>query len=45
LNVVRQWPARKVAKALGVNIGLVYLAKYRIMALIKKEVRVLEKQW
>ena len=45
LNVVRQWPARKVAKALGVNIGLVYLAKYRIMALIKKEIRVLEKQW
>jgi RNA polymerase sigma-70 factor (ECF subfamily) len=45
LNVVRQWPARKVAKALGVNIGLVYLAKYRIMALIKKEVRVLERQW
>jgi RNA polymerase sigma-70 factor (ECF subfamily) len=45
LNVVRQWPAGKVAQALGVNIGMVYLAKHRIMALIKKEIRVLEKQW
>ena len=45
LNVVRQWPAGKVAQTLGVNIGRVYLAKHRVMALIKKEVRVLEKQW
>ena len=45
LNVVRQWPASKVAQTFGVNIGRVYLAKYRIMALIKKEIRVLEKQW
>jgi RNA polymerase sigma-70 factor (ECF subfamily) len=45
LNVVRQWPAGKVAQMLGVNIGRVYLAKHRVMALIKKEIRVLEKQW
>lgn len=45
LNVVRQWPAGKVAQTLGVNIGRVYLAKHRVMALIKKEIRVLEKQW
>ena len=45
LNVVRQWPAGKVAQTLGVNIGMVYLAKHRVMALIKKEIRVLEKQW
>lgn len=45
LNVVRQWPADKVAQTLGVNIGMVYLAKHRVMALIKKEIRVLEKQW
>jgi RNA polymerase sigma-70 factor (ECF subfamily) len=45
LNVVRQWPAGKVAQTLGVNIGRVYLAKYRVMALIKKEIRALEKQW
>jgi RNA polymerase sigma factor (sigma-70 family) len=45
LNVIRQWPAGKVAQTLGVNIGRVYLAKHRVMALIKKEIRVLEKQW
>jgi RNA polymerase sigma-70 factor (ECF subfamily) len=45
LNVVRQWPANKVAKTLGVNIAQVYLAKHRILALIKKEIRLLEKQW
>jgi RNA polymerase sigma-70 factor (ECF subfamily) len=45
LNVIRQWPVGKVAQTLGVNIGMVYLAKHRVMALIKKEIRVLEKQW
>ena len=45
LNVVRQWPASKVAKVLEVNIAQVYLAKHRILALMKKEVRALERQW
>jgi RNA polymerase sigma-70 factor (ECF subfamily) len=45
LNVVRQWPATKVARLLEVNIAQVYLAKHRILALLKREVRVLEKQW
>jgi RNA polymerase sigma-70 factor (ECF subfamily) len=45
LNVVRQWPASRVAKTLGVNIAQVYLAKHRVLALIKKEIRLLEKQW
>jgi RNA polymerase sigma factor (sigma-70 family) len=44
-SVVRQWPATKVAKALGVNIAQVYLAKHRVLMLVKKEVRLLEKQW
>ena len=35
----------KVAQTLGVNIGMVYVAKHRVMALIKKENGVLEKQW
>jgi RNA polymerase sigma factor (sigma-70 family) len=43
LNVIRQWPANKVAKTLEVGIAQVYLAKHRILALIKKEVRALEK--
>ena len=45
LYVVKQWPARKVARALSTNIGLVYLVKYRISALLKKEVRRLEGKW
>lgn len=45
LNVVRQWPANKVARILEVNIAQVYLAKHRILALLKREVRILEKQW
>jgi RNA polymerase sigma-70 factor (ECF subfamily) len=45
LYVLRQTPVRDVARALGVNVGLVYLVKYRISARLKKEVRRLEKQW
>jgi RNA polymerase sigma factor (sigma-70 family) len=45
LNVLREWPANQVARTLGVSIAHVYLAKHRILALLKKEVRVLEKQW
>ena len=45
LNMVREWPASKVAQTLEVNIAHVYLAKHRILALLKKEVRLLEKQW
>ena len=45
LNVLKQWPASKVAKALGVNVGLVYLAKHRVSALIRKQVQLLEKEF
>lgn len=43
LHVIRQWPAQRVAAVLGVTIGQVYLAKFRIVALIKKEIRNLDK--
>lgn len=45
LNVLRNWPARKVAQTLDINIGQVYLAKHRILALVRKEIRALEKWW
>jgi len=45
LYVRKQWPVKNVASALGVNVGLVYLVKYRISALLKKEVRRLEVKW
>jgi RNA polymerase sigma factor (sigma-70 family) len=37
LYVFKQWPVSKVARALKVNSGKVYLTKHRISHLIKKE--------
>ena len=42
LFVLKQWPARDVAKTLGVTIGHVYVAKHRISRLVRKEVETLE---
>jgi RNA polymerase sigma factor (sigma-70 family) len=39
----KEWPAQKVAERLGVNVGQVYLARHRVGALLKKEIRALEK--
>ena len=41
--VRKEWPAQKVAERLGVNIGQVYLARHRVGALLKKEVKALER--
>jgi RNA polymerase sigma factor (sigma-70 family) len=41
--VRKEWPAQKVAARLGVSIGQVYLARHRVGALLKKEIRALEK--
>lgn len=41
--VFKQWPARKVAAELRVSVAQVYLAKHRIAALLKKEIRNLER--
>jgi len=40
--VVKEWPAVKVARELHVNIAQVYLARHRVAALIRKEVKLLE---
>jgi RNA polymerase sigma factor (sigma-70 family) len=42
--VVREWPASKVAETFGVNLAQVYMAKYRIGGLVKREVRKLIRQ-
>ena len=41
LYVLKNWPARKVASTLKVNLGRVYLAKHRIGTMIKKEIKYL----
>lgn len=45
LQVLRQWPVSRITSTLGVSAARVYLAKHRVAALIKKEVRNLQKQW
>ncbi|MHC1764693.1 MAG: RNA polymerase sigma factor [Verrucomicrobiia bacterium] len=42
LYAVKGRPAREVARLLRVNVAQVYLAKYRVTALVKKEIRNLE---
>jgi RNA polymerase sigma factor (sigma-70 family) len=37
--VRKEWPAQKVAAQLRVSVGQVYLARHRVSALIKKEVK------
>jgi RNA polymerase sigma-70 factor (ECF subfamily) len=43
LYALREWPVNKVAKALGVSAPVVYLAKHRVGAMIKKEILAMEK--
>ncbi len=45
LYVLRQWPVSRISSTLGVSAARVYLAKHRVAALIKKEVRSLQQQW
>lgn len=44
LYVVKKWPVQKVARALGVNLGQVYLAKHRVTHLLKKEIKQMEEK-
>ncbi len=44
LNVLKEMPAAKVAKALGVSTAQVHLAKHRVTAQVRKEVKRLEKE-
>jgi len=45
LNVLKEWPARDVAKSLGVSLASVYLAKHRVSAALKKEMARLERKF
>ncbi len=39
--VIKEWPAQRVQRDLGVNLAQVYLARHRVAALLKKEVEAL----
>jgi len=42
LYVLKEWPATKVARLLGVSLGQVYIAKHRVALLVRKELKALE---
>jgi RNA polymerase sigma-70 factor (ECF subfamily) len=43
LYVLKEWPIRKVMETLRVNMAQVHVAKHRVSALIKKEVKGLQR--
>ncbi|PYK96801.1 MAG: RNA polymerase subunit sigma [Verrucomicrobia bacterium] len=43
-QAVKQWSAQKVAAKYGVSLAQVYMAKYRVSAMLKREIRKLEKK-
>jgi hypothetical protein len=43
LAVMKQWPADKIAKALQVSLGYVYLTKHRVSARVKQELKKLQR--
>lgn len=45
LYVLKQWPVAKVTAALKVNFSQVYLTKHRLTAMLKKEIKALERQF
>jgi RNA polymerase sigma-70 factor (ECF subfamily) len=45
LACLEGWPVRKVTQTLGVSATRVYLAKHRIAALLKKEIKKLQARW
>jgi RNA polymerase sigma-70 factor (ECF subfamily) len=44
LYVIKKWPPAKVAKTLGVNMTRVYMAKFRVGGLVKREVKALQRE-
>ncbi|HKS38057.1 MAG TPA: sigma-70 family RNA polymerase sigma factor [Verrucomicrobiae bacterium] len=42
LYVIKQWPVERIVRTLGVSVGQVYLAKYRVTRLLSKEIKALE---
>jgi len=42
--VLKKWPVVKVAHVLGVNVAQVYLAKHRVVQIVKEEITRLETQ-
>jgi DNA-directed RNA polymerase specialized sigma24 family protein len=44
LFVRKEWPAKEVARALGISLANVYFTRHRLAAAIAKEIKLLEQQ-
>lgn len=44
LFVTKEWPASRVAETLGISVARVYVTKHRVTAMLKREVRRLERE-
>jgi RNA polymerase sigma factor (sigma-70 family) len=44
LYVLKEWPVQEVARVMGIHAAQVYIAKYRVTAMIRREVQQLEAQ-
>jgi RNA polymerase sigma factor (sigma-70 family) len=44
-NVLRDWPAAKVAETFGISTARVHLAKHRVSRVIREEARLIEKEF
>ena len=44
LCAMKRWPLQKVAEHLKVNIAQVYLARHRVGSLVKRQIKIIEKQ-
>ena len=45
LYVLKDWPVTKVARALNVSVGVVYLTKHRVAKYIKEQIKQLEAEF
>jgi RNA polymerase sigma-70 factor (ECF subfamily) len=45
LVFLKEWPAADVARSLGVSVANVYVTRHRISKALKKEIRLIEKQF
>jgi RNA polymerase sigma-70 factor (ECF subfamily) len=44
LCAIKRWPLQKVAQHLNVNIAQIYLARHRVGLLVKRQIKLIEKE-
>ena len=44
LCAIKRWPLQKIAQHLNVNIAQVYLARHRVGSLVKRQIKIIERE-